>query len=274
MKWALWILAGLGAALLVLAGSMAGRSLLLTSSGASAEGEIVDIRVIPGGSGRTVHAPIVQFRAGPRVVRSQLNASTDPIYLKGDRVHLYYSPAEPQRFVVADFEQMWQRPLVVTTISMLLFAAAWLVHKAIHGISEPVIFSLAVRGIGGLLVGAAIVMSTSQWLDLRRGIHTVGTVVNGKGEPWRLFSSGNNPPVTAEISFTTTTGRKVIVLDPAIDARFKVHNAPVHLYYDSERPQRARVATFVALWFRPILLGFLGLAALGAGFGVHLLFRT
>lgn len=275
MKWALGILTGLGVALIVVAGWLAGPSIILIQSGAIATGEIVDIRVLPSrGSGRDLHAPMVQFRAGPRIVRGQLKASSDPVYLKGDRVPLYYAPATPERFVVADFEQMWQRPVIVTCLALALFAAACLVGKAMRGVSEPVIFSLAFRGIGALLLSAAILTAGLQWLELRQSLHTVGTVTNGRGEPWRLFKDSGYRATPAEISFVTTTGGKVAITDFNLDARNQPPNAPVHVYYNLERPHRAKVATFGALWFNSILFGAFGLATLSAGLAVRVLFRT
>ena len=106
MKWARGILTAVGVALIVVAGWLAGPSIVLMHSGAITTGEIVDIRIIPSrGSGHSLRAPLVQFRAGPRIVRGQLKATSDPVYIKGDHVPLYYAPAMPERFVVADFEQ-------------------------------------------------------------------------------------------------------------------------------------------------------------------------
>ena len=275
MKWALGILTASGVALVVVAGWLAGPSIVLMNSGASATGEIVDIRTIPSrGSSRDLRAPLVQFRAGARIVRGQLKATSDPVYIKGDRVPLYYLPATPERFVVADFEQMWQRPVIVICLALALFAAAWLVGKAMRGVSEPVIFSLAFRGIGALLLSAAILTAGLQWLELRQSLHTVGTVTNGRGEPWRLFKDGGYAAAPAEISFTTTTGAKVAIADFNLDTRNQPPNAPVHIYYNLERPHRGKVAAFGALWFDSILFGVLGLAILSAGFAVRVLFRT
>ena len=275
MKWALGILTSLGIALIVVAGWLAGPSIVLMHSGAISTGEIVDIRIIPSrGSGRSLRAPLVQFRAGARIVRGQLKATSDPAYIKGDRVQLYYAPATPERFVVADFEQMWQRPVILICLALAMFAAAWLVGQAMRGVSEPVIFSLAFRGIGALLFATAVLTAASQWLELRRSLHTVGTIANGRGEPWRLFDNGGNSAIPAEISFVTTAGVKLTIVDIGFDARYQPPNAPVHIFYNLERPHRGKVATFGTLWFNSILFGAFGLAMLSAGFAVRVFFRT
>ncbi len=276
MRWACRILIGLTAALMLAAAWLALHSLLLMANGTAATGEIVDIRVIPGGGSRSreIHAPIVQFSAGPRIVRGQLSGSADPTYVKGDRVPLYFAIATPERFVVADFDQMWLRPLVVGCIALVTLAASWLVRMAMRGVNEPAIFGLAFQGIGAAMLAAALLVTVAQWLELRRGIHTVGTVTNGKGEPWRLFKSGSYTPLAAEIAFTGANGRQLTAVDPAIDANLEAPNAPVRVFYDPERTQRARVAAFGALWFNSILLAVFGLAATGAGLGVRVVFRT
>ena len=256
MKLTVWILAGLGVLLLAVAAWMAGKSALLMSTGTRAVGEIVDVRV---------HAPVVQFRAESRIVRGQLPRSKDPIYVKGDHVPLYYAIESPQRFVVAGFDQMWGRPIVVSCIALILFAAARIVHMVTLGVKDSAIFSLTFQLAGvAMLTGCAIVV-LSQWAELRGSIHTMGTVVNGRGEPWRLFKSGEDSSLPAQISFTHTSGRELTAIDKAVDAKVLASNESVHVFYDPDRPERARIAAFTALWFNAILLGVFGLAFYGAG---------
>ena len=134
MKLAAWILALLGVMLLGVAAWMAGKSAWLMSTGTRAVGEIVDIRMIPGGGSSTAsRAPVVQFRAESRIVRGQLQSSKDPVYGKGDHVPLYYAIESPQRFVVADFDQMWLRPIVVSCLALVIFAAARIVWREARG---------------------------------------------------------------------------------------------------------------------------------------------
>lgn len=266
MKLAAWILALLGVMLLGVAAWMAGKSAWLMSTGTRAVGEIVDIRMIPGGGSSTAsRAPVVQFRAESRIVRGQLQSSKDPVYGKGDHVPLYYAIESPQRFVVADFDQMWLRPIVVSCLALVIFAAARIVWMAMLGVKDSAIFSLTFQLIGmAMLVGCAIA-ALAQWAELRSSIHTVGTVKNGRGEPWRLFKSGDDMPLDAEISFTHSTGRKMTVIDKAVDAKYLAPNESVHVFYDPERPERARIASLNALWLNAILVGLFGLAFYGAG---------
>jgi hypothetical protein len=235
VKLTVWILASLGVVLLAVAVWMAGKSAVLMSTGTRTVGEIVDVRL---------HAPVVQFRAEGRIVRGQLPRAKDPIYVKGDHVPLYYAIEAPQRFVVAEFDQMWGRPIVVSCMALVLFAAARIVRMAVLGEKASAILSLTLQLIGTALLAAGAIVALSQWAELRRSIHTIG-MANERGE----------------ITFTTTAGRKLTASDDAVGAQ----EESVHVFYDPERPERARVATFGALWLNAILLGLFGLAFYGAG---------
>ena len=272
MKLFFGVLGALAAASLLLAGWTAAPSIRLMTGGEQTEGEVVEVRELRGP--RPLRTPVVQFRANGRIVRGQLAASAAPAYLKGDRLSLYYAVESPERFVVADFGQMWQRPALAAALALALIAAAWMVRLSMQGVKEPVIFAGAFNALGALLLAAALWMSLSQWLELRRAIHTMGTVTNARGEPWRLFRSGAAADLPAEISFTTTAGRQARFVDASINARYRRPEDLVHVFYDQDRPQHARVAAFVPLWLNKILVAVFALAAIGAGFAIRLLLRT
>lgn len=265
MKPAVWILRALGCAAIALAAWLAAGSLRLVLGGVAAAGSVSEVREVRNGGSRAQRAPVVQFRAEGRIVRGPLRAVTDPEFDPGDKVTVYYRPEAPERFAVATFGQLWERPAVLCSLALMLFAAAWLCRMSQRGATDAAVFGRAFQWFGAALLGGALLAAVFTAAEVGRGIHTVGAVLNGQGKPWVLFKSGDYVARTAEIGFTTTAGKSVTVAQPGLDANFAAPNQPVHMIYDIERPLRARIASFGGLWFNALLLAVFGAMFAAAG---------
>jgi hypothetical protein len=110
----------------------------------------------------------------------------------------------------------------------------------------------AAIGVILLVVGSLIALSRRSFLD--RAMQADGVVV-------RLNAGGSHPQVT----FTAANGQTVSYPQGGLIWGYKEGDR-VRVLYGADDPERtACIDAFGALWFVPVMLGFLGLAQVAAG---------
>jgi hypothetical protein len=118
--------------------------------------------------------------------------------------------------------------------------------------------------IGLGLLGAAVLLVVDTRNDIARADKADGTVIDLLGERdsdgdtiyyprVRYVTRSGNP-----VEFTGSVGSS----PPAFDV-----GEPVSVLYDPAEPEKARIDSFVQLWFPALILGVLGLVCAGIGGG-------
>jgi hypothetical protein len=113
-------------------------------------------------------------------------------------------------------------------------------------------FALILIGVALLVVGGVIGASVRSFLR---------TATAADGVVARLNAGGSHP----QIEFTTAAGRRVSYPQGGFISGYKPGDKVRVLYRDEAPEQTARLDSFGALWFAPLLLGLLGLGFVAAG---------
>jgi hypothetical protein len=109
------ILRRVGVLLVLLGAGIAVGPARLVMSSTRVDGTVVDMR------GKV---PVVQFRAGSAIIRGQMKGGADARRQKGEVVTLYYQSDVPERFVAANFGQLWMGPLLAVCAGLVVLVVA------------------------------------------------------------------------------------------------------------------------------------------------------
>lgn len=174
MKWTLRIFAIIGLVFLLVGGYLACQTLLFRMGSVRTTGEVVDL------VGYEHYKPVVVFETadGQEILFHGSIGSSPPAYVIGERVQVYYQPAEPDGARIGSFSEGW------------LFAVALLGFGGVFFLVGVVPMWLMRSGEARL----QRLRQSGQKLSVRltRVERNQSISVNGR-HPYRLVSEWQNP---------------------------------------------------------------------------------
>ncbi|WP_322104448.1 DUF3592 domain-containing protein [Paraburkholderia sp. J41] len=282
-------LLAVGVVLLAIAAVWASVSLSSTRAMSETQGTVV--RFLNDSGDLRSFRPVFSFTAenGERVEVAGRTASMPPAYAIGEKVALYYRPANPARGVVIDtFSERWF-PVTILGVLGAAFAGAGAIARAFTRDKRGDHASAlnAPRGVANkrgalhrrdllicaipIAMGAiALAIAAALFLHERQVrsafAHAQGQVL-GSQERSRMFSSTHL--YSAVIRFTAANGRTVTFVQGSSSSGNTLDSGDtVDVIYDPANPQRAQLDSFWESWGAAVILLAIGapLFALGVWF--------
>jgi hypothetical protein len=254
-RWISRLILAIGG-LFIAGGMMLGYgSLKLVLYGERAPGEVTEIR-----REGEMYAPVFRFRLPSGEWReAKALGSGAPEFAVGDEVTILYAAADPDKFAVDDFKQLWFAAVFVSA-----FGGFWCLFGLVAwGLSRNV--DIAVLGEGAFatiaLVAAVlgILATWNAWVLYGTGLRAEGKVteiresrymdrqeeVGGTREWRRTVERTSYAPI---VRFTTVEGREIEFFGRGGSGTDYREGDVVTVTYDPARPINAHIVSFVDLW--------------------------
>jgi|KBSSwiStaDraftv2_1062776.scaffolds.fasta_scaffold21891_5 hypothetical protein len=249
------VILGIGG--LIVAGGLilAYGSLSLVLYGERAPGVVTEIR-----REGSMYAPVLRFRL-PSGEGHEVKAlgSGAPEFAVGDDVTVLYAPADPDNFVIDDFDQLWLSAIIVTGFGsfwLMFGVVAWALSRSVDlaVVGERAFMTIALAGaVLGLIAtwnatalyrsglraeGKITEIRTSRYTDQEE-------VVRGGRERRRDVERTSYAPV---VRFTTAEGREIEFFGRGGSGTSYQEGDVVTVTYDPARPINAHIVSFIDLW--------------------------
>jgi len=209
-----------------------------------------------------MYVPVVRFRLpqGETVEVKDLGSGA-PDFSRGDAVTVLYFPESPQDFRLATFERLWLVPVIVTGFGgfwLMFGAVAWALSRdadlVLVGERAFTVISLSSVFIGVFVLWSAVDLyaaggrARGKVTEIResRSIVTEEVTTSSGGELRRDVERISFAPI---VRFTIPDGREIEFHGRGGSGTSFAAGEAVNVAYDRSQPSRARIVSFVDLWF-------------------------